>query len=537
MKNIFKKSLFVALASTVALTSCIEEVQPTSSVSQSQLQGVASQGEARVMAMPAMMINWNTSGASWHGDFGYSSMMLIRDYMTDDMSVLASGLNYNQWSNYSQIVYLGENYASVQRIWNYYTRQILSCNEALRFYNKEVTEPEEMGGRAVALAFRALAYLDMARWYEFLPNNNTSNINKYGNNVLNLTVPIVTEETSEEQARNNPRATHAQMVSFLLEDLDYAEANIENSPFADPTLPDLACVYGLKARLYMWDENYTQAAVYAQKAIQASGCSPLDASEWTNPTTGFNSFDNSSWMWGLKFEKEDDAVATGICNWTSMVSPEAEYGYAGVGACPIVDAKMYARISDTDFRKLSWIVPSVSSPLVYDFPLVEELYRGYYVYNFPYASIKFRPGYGNVTDPSVGSATAVPIMRVEEMWFIYIEALAQNNPAAGASLLTQWMQAYRDPNYTCSVSAKDDVIEEIVFQKRVELWGEGQSLFDIKRLNYSSVRNYQGTNFYAGSEKNTVGRPAWMNMVIVQSEGNNNKGVAEWNNPDIPDNY
>lgn len=537
MKKIFNKSLFVALASAVALSSCIDEVEPTSSVSESQLQGVASQGEARIMAMPAMMINWDTSGASWHGDFGYSSMMLIRDYMTNDMSMLSLGLNYNQWSNYSQIVYLGQNYASTQRIWNYYTRQILSVNTALRYYDENVTEDADKGARATALAFRALAYLDMARWYEFLPNNNTSNINRYGNNVQGLTVPIVTEKTTEEQARNNPRATHQQMFEFILDDLDYAEENIEYADYGTTVLPDLACVYGLKARLYMWDENYPQAAVYASKAIQASGCEPLNQSEWTNPSTGFNSLDNPSWMWGLKFEKEDEAVQTGICNWTSMVSPEADYGYAGVGACPIVDAKMYARISDTDFRKLSWIVPSVQSPLVMDFPLVEEQYRGYFIYYFPYGSIKFRPGYGNTTDPSVGSATAVPVMRVEEMWFIYMEALAHSNPAQGASLLTQWMQAYRDPNYTCTVSAMDDVVEEIVFQKRVELWGEGQTLWDIKRLNYSVTRDYPGTNFYQSSRKNTVGRPAWMNMVIVQTEGNNNSAVFEWNNPDIPDAY
>ncbi|MDE5671988.1 MAG: RagB/SusD family nutrient uptake outer membrane protein, partial [Duncaniella sp.] len=246
--------------------------------------------------------------------------------------------------------------------------------------------------------------------------------------------------------------------------------------------------------------------------------------------------ENTSWMWGLKFEKATDAVATGICNWTSMMSPEAEYGYAGVGACPIVDAKMYARISDTDFRKLSWVTPGVTS-LVYDFPLVNEGDRGYYVNYFPYASIKFRPGAGNGSDPNEGSATAVPVMRVEEMWFIYIEALAHINPAKGKEELEKFMQTYRDPNYTCSVSALDEVVEEIVFQKRVELWGEGHALFDIKRLNYSVVRDYEGTNFYEDSRKNTVGRPAWMNMVIVQTEGNNNRAVAGWNNPDIPDNY
>lgn len=536
MKTIFKSTLLLAVAAGMGLTSCVEEVYPTSSVTQDQLASSEKAGEAMIFAMPGFMVNWNTSGGEWHGDFGYSSMMHIRDCMTGDMSILGAGLNYNQWGNYTEIVYLGQNYASVQRIWNYYTQQVLACNKALRHYYEGIEGDYNQGARATALAFRALTYLDMARWYEFLPNNNTSAVNIEGNDVTNLTVPIVTENTTEEEARNNPRATRDEMFNFILSDLQYAEQNIGKAGYGTALLPDLGCVYGLYARLYMWVENYAKAAEYAEKAISASGCQPLNQEAWTNTNTGFNSPDNTSWMWGLKFEKENGAVGTGICNWTSMMSPEADYGYAAVGACPIVDARMYARISDTDFRKLSWITPGVTS-LVYDFPLIEEKYRGYYVNYFPYCSIKFRPGMGNTTDPNVGSATAVPVMRVEEMWFIYIEAIAHSNPAQGKALIEQWMQTYRDPKYTCSASSMEDVVEEIVFQKRVELWGEGQTLWDIKRLNYSVVRDYEGTNFYEDSRKNTVGRPAWMNMVLVQTEGNNNAAVAKWNNPDIPDNY
>lgn len=538
MKTIFKSTLALAVvAAGLSLTSCLDEVQPTSSISQDQLGSSEKAGEAMINAMPGFMVNWNTTGAEWHGDFGYSSMMHIRDCMTGDMTILEMGLNYNQWGNYTQIIYLAENYASVQRIWNYYTQQILTCNNALRTYDADSDTDLGKGARATALAFRAMLYLDLARWYEFLPNNNTSSINRFGNDVMGLTVPIVTELTTVEASYDNPRATHAEMYEFILSDLNYAEENISKSTFKSKLLPDLACVYGLKSRLFMWNEEYDKAAEYANKAIAASGCTPLTEAAWTDPTTGFNTTNNSSWMWGLQFEKENDAVQTGICNWTSMMSPEAEYGYAAVGACPIVDASMYKRIADSDFRKLSWVVPTRLSTLRNKFPLCVEDDRSYYIENFPYASIKFRPGNGNTEDYNVASATAVPVMRVEEMWFNYIESVAHSNPAEAKTLLEQFMTTYRDPKYTCKVSSMDDVIEEIVFQKRVELWGEGQTLYDIKRLNYSVTRDYTGTNFYDGSRKNTIGRPAWMNMVIVMTEGNSNRAVAEWNNPDIPDNY
>lgn len=544
MKNLTKYTAILALASSMALTSCIEEVQPTQSISQEQLQSSVKAGEAMIMAMPAMMINWNTVGAEWHGDFGFSSLMHMRDCMTADMSLNPNGANYNQWSNYTGIRYLGQNYASTQRIWNIHTRIILACNKAASVYTEDMDDDYSRGARATALAFRAMLYLDFARWYEFLPNNNTSAINQYGNDVTNLTVPIVTEKTTEEEARNNPRATRQEMFDFILSDLNYAEENISNANYGTLTLPDLACVYGLKARLYTWVEDYAKAAEYARMAIAQSGATPLSESEWLDPAYGFNSFNNNSWLWGMKFEKENDAVQTGICNWTSMMSAEANYGYAGIldlpylgaGACPTVANWMYDRIPDTDFRKLSWIAPYGSS-LSGQTPVIDEASRTLYEKYGPYCAIKFRPGDGNQSDYNVGSATAVPVMRVEEMYFIEMEAIAHSNPAEGKRMLEEFMTTYRDPAYTCDVNGTDDVVEEIVFQKRVELWGEGTTLFDIKRLNYSVTRQYDGTNFLAGTEKNTIGRPAWANMVIVQTEGNTNEAVTQWNNPDIPDTY
>jgi hypothetical protein len=104
----------------------------------------------------------------------------------------------------------------------------------------------------VAHAYRALAYLDMAQMFEFLPNEKLDTINLAGNNVHQLTVPIVTEETTEQAARNNPRATRVEMAEFILSDLDFAEELIAKHKIASKVIPHLDAVYGLKARYYMW---------------------------------------------------------------------------------------------------------------------------------------------------------------------------------------------------------------------------------------------------------------------------------------------
>ena len=91
--------------------------------------------------------------------------------------------------------------------------------------------------------YRAMFYLDMARLYEFKENGYT----EVSDNVLGLTVPIVTEETTEEQSMNNPRAPREKMYAFILDDLSKAEEYLEGQTVS-LTRPSVPAVNGLYAR-------------------------------------------------------------------------------------------------------------------------------------------------------------------------------------------------------------------------------------------------------------------------------------------------
>ena len=526
-------ALAVSAVATLGLTSCLDEVTPTSTVTDSMLETSSTRDEALLMAMPSYLTAFNSGGREEHYDFGYPAIMRIRDVQTADLTTTdGSQDGYDHFKDFSR-GYMTQSLAMEQFLWQFYNKAVQTCNIALKEFSADEDTPERMGMRGQARAFRAMLYLDMARIYEFLPNDAFANADLIG-----LTVPIVTENTTEEEGRNNPRATHAEMLKFILDDLDYAEEHIEDSPVMERTLPTLAAVYGLKARAYMWDENYPKAAEYAAMAVDESGCYPLSASEWNDATSGFNSLANPSWIWGFQYVKEDDAISTGIVNWISFQSPENQFGYAGVmmlgPSCvaPVVNKAMYDRVSDTDFRKYTWIPDDMDSPLWNEVQLANEESAPYFAYYAPLAGVKFRCAMRELADPNVSCVVAVPLMRVEEMMLIEAEAEAHTNAAAGKALLEQFM-SYRDPNYECTVSSTEDVVEEIVFQKRVELWGEGQAFFDIKRLNYPIVRNYAGSNWPANLLYNTPGRPAWMNWPILISESNNNAGVRGKNNPDV----
>ena len=137
-----------------------------------------------------------------------------------------------------------------------------------------------------------------------------------------------------------------------------------------------------------------------------------------------------------------------------------------------------------------------------------------------------------MSDPKIAAAVDYPLMRVEEMYFIEAEATAHTNVAAGKQLLIDFMRAHRYATYNTRATSADAVVQEIILQKRIELWGEGLTFFDIKRLNYSVTRYYDGSNFEPGLDNfNTNGRPAWMNFVITRQEVDNNTGLTGFNNP------
>lgn len=537
-KKIYRSviGLAVAAVSMSTLTGCMEETEPTTVATDKQIQESTTSAESFLMAMPAYLNNYNSTFQ--HRSFGYGSMMYIRDLFTGDMCQTSS--SYGSWFYYwPRNQYQGDGYIFGQFIFNYYYELVLTANNMVGAVNAETATSQQLGYLGAGLAYRALAYLDMARMYEFLPNDKTSSINSDGNNVLNLTVPIVTAEMDQSEATNNPRATRDEMKAFIENDLNNAEEYIVNLTSTEGgVLPNLACVYGLKARLYMWVEDYANAEKYARMAINAASVDPMTETECTNYTTGFN--DITKWMWGAQMTSEDNVVQTGIINWVSWLSNQTTFGYTGVAqdGMPfnMIDKSMYERISDTDFRKLEFKAPD-DSELAGKVTYIPSIKTACDEMMPTYASVKFRPAEGNAEEYSIGAASAYPIMRVEEMYFIEAEAAAHQDASRGKQLLESFMKTYRDPSYSTRKTATDEVVEEIVFQKRVELWGEGQTFFDIKRLNYSVTRGYAGTNWYSLTRLNTTGRPAWMNLVMVRTEANNNQALVGWNNPDPSDLY
>lgn len=547
------KYKYISLMSlVVALTACVSETLPQGSV---QTQGQVSQSESALQAManaiPASMMTSNFLG--WassdsygdHTDFGIGAIHLRTDFMLEDMVTSGDNPYYNRFYSYVMNRNQGERYISCAYFWQCYYKWIKAANDIITLVNPEDASEEAIQYLADAYAYRAMCYLDLARLYEPKENSYTD-----VSAVLGLTVPIVTESTTEAQAKNNPRVPRDEMYQFILADLAKAESLMSPSQ-KNYTSPTLAAVYGLYARTWLemgyWDDApdgaFFKAAEYARKAVSQSGKTLLTQTQWEDPVNGFNNgAASNSWIWGLTVSSEN---TINIVTYTAHISSEGTWGYAPLSQIS-ASKRFYDRIAAGDFRKNSWLDPayiknpSAGLPYDYKFSGSDEDKANFLSgtdMNPPavaYQNIKFRPYQGECSDYAMGNCADHPLMRVEEMYFIEMEAVAQSDLAAAKSLLEAFMDTrVIDGSYSCEASDLHSFMDEMLFQKRVEFWGEGVVFFDYKRLGKGILRGYPGTNEAAVYAFNSDGRSPQWNIVVTNAEYQYNDAIdSSTNNPD-----
>ena len=195
-------------------------------------------------------------------------------------------------------------------------------------------------------------------------------------------------------------------------------------------------------------------------------------------------------------------------------------------------------IPDTDFRKHSWLDPKKEEYYAYKFAGTEADKKSFLT-GMPaakaYQALKFRPAMGECSDFNIGNAADYCLMRIEEMYFIEIEAKAQlSGVEEGKKLLKKFMTTYRDASYSRNPATMQDFLTEMLLQKRVEFWGEGILLFDYKRLDMGITRGYPGSNHAGVFKYNTVGRSPQWNIVITRAEFQSNTAIKDANNNPDP---
>ena len=455
-------------------------------------------------------------GGSRPDDFGFIMMAFSNDIEAADIVLANSG--YNWFSACGMLTSRNADYANPYIRYAAPYNTIAAANEILASYSEDSEDESTIYKIAQARAMRAFAYLNLAPYFQF----------GYAAGAEDLPcIPIVTEKTTE--FTDNPRATVAEVYELIISDLDYAIGNLDGYVRTDKSRIDIQTAYGLRARAYLNMQEWGKAVADAAKA--AEGYSPATMDEAARPS--FIDISEHSWIWGYDMTP-DIAMFNPYATSSAWIRSFSGDGYsAGTQVYACINKILYDKIPETDIRKGWWVDENLESPLLATVtwngvsgnavaPLEIDNVKMPFL---PYTNVKF--GMYNVG--GTNNDEDWPYMRVEEMILIQAEGLVKSGaPEEGRRILEDFVRTYRDPGYSADAGGRS-LEDEIWFQRRIELWGEGFSNNDTRRLNKPLVRFHggQASNVPEAFRFNMTSDDGWWLMRFTSSEMNTNLAITD----------
>lgn len=294
-------------------------------------------------------------------------------------------------------------------------------------------------------------------------------------------IPYIKKSHTTELPRRN---SVKESFDYILEDLTLAEGLLKENTPSDPSFASKAAVYALRARVYEFRGNWTEAYNAATKALELVPLAPKEQYKdiWTDKTNK-----------GLIFRLKRLAGSTPIGGLFYQTDNSIAYG----------PSDSYREcLSDNDVRKdlFTAMGPDRDGLIL---PIV----------------VKY-PGPADAR-----GRNDEKILRSAEMVLIQIEALMQQDgKLAQATELLNSFRKLRIEGYTDATYTKAQMIEELLLERRRELAFEGHRFFDLRRYGRDIERG--------GSVKlSNIGYFKYL-MPIPHSEIVVNKNIKDQQNKD-----
>ena len=486
------KVLTLLMAVGLLTTSCEKEyleTSPTGSVDAGAAYATTKNAKAAVNGIyRAMVVRYLGS----QGHFGHPAMMIILDAMGEDLVFPNANSTWHvpemRWQAHRSETSVGD-----ELPYQLYYRIIGNANIAIASIGSaagEQVERDQVKGEALAL--RAFSYFNMVQLYgkrydaAAKPNSQ-------------LAVPLVLQPTTE----GLPRATVEEVYTQINADLTAASALLTSARSFKSHI-NLEVVKGLQARVALTQQNWTDAAKFAVDARK--GYALMSVAQYQE---GFSDIANPEWIWGFD-HLEDQSEFFGAYH--SYIS--SNFNSTVIRLVPrVINSLLYERIPTTDIRSRMWVKTPTAANSVVPTGGVRA----------PYMNQKFRlPG-----TPSTSAMGDIPYMRSAEMYLIEAEAQARLGNATEAATALFNLVSKRDPSYVLSTKTGAALLEEISFNRRVELWGEGFRFTDLKRTNLPLNRN--GANVVSAVAvlfDVPAGDKQW-EFLIPRREINANKAIVQ----------
>ncbi|ATA68038.1 RagB/SusD family nutrient uptake outer membrane protein [Capnocytophaga cynodegmi] len=416
-----------------------------------------------------------------HDHFGLKAFHLATDLTGQDMVQQVHhwfGFDYNFGNRLAD-------YRRVRTMWRFFYRQISAVNIIMQDYFEGEPSTELLKQkRAEARGIRGIAYYHLINLYQ----------QTYKGNENAPGVPLVLLTTDE----NMPRVPVQKVYDQIIEDLTFS---VENNVVTDDKKDvDKAVAAAYLAKTYAAMEDWANVEKYAKIASDAApftSSGDVESGKWDIGTP--------SWLWGF------DISGTTTTLYASLYShlDNTVDGYAGgLGIYKNIYSDLYDKIANTDVRKKIFINKDL-------FPAIADKYK-----NLPkYANIKFVTP-GDFTGDYC-------FLRKEDPYLLMVEAYVEQNRLVEARTALKALMDNRDATYDdTKFTTQEALREEVRLQRRIELWGEGTSFFDLKRWKLGVDRKSPDGNNHRTQIVVPAGDPRWVYQIPkVEVEANPNLGA------------
>ena len=462
------------------LVSCSEdflETSPSASISDDKVFTTIEGAKAVIDGVTRDLREYH----SYHDQFGVKAIDLVSDLMGEDIVV-----GRLHWFRYDYTIdNRGATYRRPNYVWSLFYRAIRNLNEVLAHYDEatNATDEQKKHVKAQALTLRAFSYFRLIQHFQ----------QTYVGHQTDPGLPIYTEPINE----GKPRSTVQQVYDLITSDLDeaitlFTQANINRRDISEI---DLSVARGIRARVALVMNDWATAANNAQEARQGYNLNTPAQFE-----SGFDNAEQMVWMWGLPVNEEQSTIYASFFSHLDMTIG----GYAGLGYSPkYLCQTLYDELLPGDIRRDDLLVPTTTAGV----PV-------YVNYKFAAAGDKeFSADY--------------VMMRPEEMLLIEAEARARLGQEVAAQDLLQdlWDQRFVGPVPDATTYTGAALLDRILIERRIELWGEGFAFYDLMRLKKGLNRT---NHRFAAVPGNTIPAedPVFI-YKIPQAEIDNNPLITE----------
>lgn len=465
--------LLVVIIVNTIITSCSKdflEERPTNFISDEDLsESIKLKPElasSTLRGVYSQMITPYVGGTERQEDFGHKSFDLMSDLLSSDLAQVTGA--YNRFVDLANLLWTVNPSIDLPNFtaWRFYYTIVKSANLiiAQNGGNDETPESNELkAALGQAKALRAFAYFYLSQYYAL----------EYKSDLPIL--PIYTLPSQEAQ----PKSKMSVVYDLMIDDLKSAINLLSNYNRPNKAFINQNVAKGLLAYVYAsmgQSSKNILAKNLADEVIQSKKFKLMDQDEVTG---GFTKLTTPGWMWGFDLTVANDL---GLVSWHGFMDYYS-YSYQAVGNNRGIDKGLYDKINDKDIRKKQFGKPTSNGFNEGESPLIPA--RKFYNLE------KRRFGQNPMVDDYV-------YMRVAEMYLLSAEMAAVEGDITSArktlkELLNKRFDNATDYAYVDTLSGQD-LIDEIVFQTKIELIAEGKSYLLMKRRKLSNTRGSNHMN-------------------------------------------